>query len=725
MSDRVAIGGLSIAAELQGLITNEIAPGTGVDVDGFWVSFASIVNDLEPLNRELLAERDRLQERIDSWHLDRAGKAIDADEYHAFLVEIGYLEPEGDDFQITTTNVDPEIAIVAGPQLVVPVDNARYALNAANARWVSLYDALYGTDVISEDGGAERSDEYNPRRGERVVERTNQFLDGVVGLANGSYADIVAIDLTGSNRRQLFFRLSDGARVELEDPAQFSGYVEADGLLQSVLLCNNGLHIEIQIDPQHPIGNAHPAGVKDVVVEAAITTIQDCEDSVTAVDAEDKVRVYRNWNGIMKGTLETDVAKGAETIRRRLNPDRGYAAPDGGLVVLQGRSLLLVRNVGIHMYTDAVLTAGGEEVPEGFLDAMVTSLAAIHDLKGNGQFANSRSGSVYIVKPKQHGVREVEATCELFGRVEQALGLEPNTLKMGIMDEERRTTVNLKGAVRAASERVVFINTGFLDRTGDEIHTSMRAGAMLPKMEIKTQPWINAYEDWNVDVGIAAGLVGKAQIGKGMWAMPDNMRQMVETKIGHPRAGANTAWVPSPTAAALHAMHYHQVNVSARQAELSSRERASLADILSPPLLDRELSAEDIQRDLDNNAQGILGYVVRWVGQGIGCSKVPDINDVALMEDRATLRISSQHIANWLHHGLVTADQVRETFARMAVIVDRQNAGDPAYRDMAPDSCSSTEFQAALDLVFGGIKEPNGYTENVLHRRRREVKAGR
>ena len=724
MADFVEIGGLKVNEELYHLVRDEIVPGTGVNADRFWKSFGEIVRDLAPKNRALLEKRDKLQKQIDQYHLTRKEQPFNREEYKTFLKEIGYLVPEGKSFKVATANVDPEIIEIAGAQLVVPLDNARYALNAANARWGSLYDALYGTNVITEEGGAEKGEFYNPRRGAKVIAYTEDFLDKVVSLKRGSFSDVTRFFLRrAAGRKQLAATLKDSSTVGLADTRKFLGYQESNGELTAILLSNNGSRIEIQIDRSHPIGKAHPAGVKDVVLEAAITTIEDCEDAVAAIDAADKVTVYRHWCGIMKGTLEATFDKNGRPLTRRLNPDKTFITPIGRKLTLPGRSLLLVRNVGIHMYTDAVTTADGQETPEGFLDAMVTVLAAIHDLKGKGKYTNSKKGSIYIVKPKQHGPEEVAATLELFARVEKALSLKRNTLKIGIMDEERRTTVNLKECIRAAKERVAFINTGFLDRTGDEIHTSMEVGAVLPKEEIKAQPWIKAYEDWNVDVGIETGLRGKAQIGKGMWTMPDEMREMVRTKIAHPQAGANTAWVPSPTAATLHAIHYHYVNVAGRQSELAKRRRASLDHILSPPFLDRELRPEEIQRELDNNAQGILGYVVRWVDQGVGCSKVPNINNVALMEDRATLRISSQHIANWLHHGIVTEEQVRKTFERMAEIVDRQNQGDPNYRNMAPHFERSLSFQAALDLVFKGREAENVYTEPVLHARRRQVKA--
>ena len=719
MADTVEIGGLKVDKCLYQLVRDEIAPGTGVNGNDFWTEFGKIVKDLGNKNKILLEKRDALQKQIDEWHLARKDQPIEMNEYKDFLSEIGYLLPEGEDFHVTTTNVDPEISTIAGPQLVVPVDNARYALNAANARWGSLFDAFYGTDMISEENGADKRLTYNPVRGALVIAETSAFLDEIVTLENGTHAEVTQYELNG---QQLVARIDKDRKVSLANPNQFVGYTRTGEELSGILLRNNGLHIEIQLDPESPIGKIHHAGIKDILLEAAVTTIQDCEDSVAAVDALDKARVYRNWTGIMKGTLEASLVKRGESIVRRLNPDKTFLTPEGDILTLPGRSLLLIRNVGMHMYTDAVVTSDGEQIPEAFLDAMVTSLAAIHDLKGNGKYTNSRTGSIYIVKPKFHGREEVETTVELFKRVEDMLGLERNTIKIGIMDEERRTTVNLKEVLRVAKERVVFINTGFLDRTGDEIHTSMELGPVLPKMEIKNQPWMNAYEDWNVDVGIETGLVGKAQIGKGMWAMPDLMREMFESKISHPQAGASTAWVPSPTAAVIHAVHYHKVSVVEKQNSLATRGRASLDNILIPPILDRELSPSEIQQELNNNAQGILGYVVRWVDQGIGCSKVPDIHEVALMEDRATLRISSQHIANWLHHQIVTEEQVVETFKHMAEVVDEQNAADKNYRNMSPEFDESIAFQAALDLVFDGRVVSNGYTEPVLHRRRRQVK---
>ena len=714
-------GSISVAEELSSFLSTEVLPGLDISEDHFWLSLEKIINEFSPRNKELLNIRESMQEEIDAWHIDNPGKEKNLDVYKDFLKQIGYLQEEGEDFKINTQNVDPEISSIAGPQLVVPVMNARFALNAANARWGSLYDALYGTDMISEEDGASRAGSYNPVRGNKVIEFSKNFLDNNFAIINATFNDVNSFCVKDG---LLEIGLINGEKTSLKNNDQFRGYMGSSDEPSGILLLNNNLHAEIQIDPTHSVGATDPAGIKDVLLESAITTIQDCEDSVAAVDGEDKVVVYRNWLGLMKGDLKETFIKGGTEMTRTLNADRDYISANGSHLKLSGRSLMLIRNVGHLMTNPSILDQDGNEVPEGILDAMFTICIAKHDLNGNSNVKNSQSGSIYIVKPKMHGPDEVQFTCDLFSAVEKSLNINPLTAKVGIMDEERRTTVNLKECIRVARDRVIFINTGFLDRTGDEIHTSMEAGPMIPKAEMKQQPWISAYEDWNVDCGLETGFKGNAQIGKGMWPMPDEMLNMYKTKTMHPESGANCAWVPSPTGATLHAMHYHQILVSDRQEALSERAKASLDDILTIPVIDdlESLSPDTIQNELDNNAQGILGYVVRWVDQGVGCSKVPDINNIGLMEDRATCRISSQHIANWLHHSICSEEQVIDTMKRMALIVDQQNSGDPSYLPMGP-SYDGIAFKAACNLAIQGRVQPSGYTEPILHEMRLKFKS--
>ena len=720
MTERVQRGVLKVSKELDAFLRNEVLEDLDITEDQFWGSFQSIVEEFFPKNKNLLDKREEFQKTIDEWHLKESNKPFNQEAYNQFLKDIGYWLEEGENFQINTSEVDPEISTIAGAQLVVPVTNARFSLNAANARWGSLYDALYGTDVISEEGGSERTGPYNPARGEKVIGFAKTFLDQAIPLKDGSYDKITGFAVSDEN---LEFTLSDQSQTSLSNSAQFVGYKGPPDNPYKILFKNNNLHIEIQVDREDSVGKDDPAGVKDIFLESAITTIQDCEDSVAAVDAEDKITVYRNWLGLMRGSLKETFLKGESEITRELEPDREYISPSGEIFNLPGRSLMLVRNVGHLMTNPAVLDKDNNEIPEGILDAMFTICIAKYDLDGKTKLTNSREGSVYIVKPKMHGPEEVKFTCDLFSSIEKALNIKPLSVKVGIMDEERRTTINLKECIREAKDRVIFINTGFLDRTGDEIHTSMEAGAMIPKAEMKEQPWIEAYEDWNVDNGLETGFKGKAQIGKGMWAMPDEMLAMYETKLGHPKAGANCAWVPSPTAATIHALHYHQVSVEEQQDKILSRPKANIEDILKIPVMPENVSLtqEQIQAELDNNAQGILGYVVRWVDQGVGCSKVPDINNVGLMEDRATCRISSQHMANWLHHGLCTKEQIIETMKRMALVVDEQNEGDPDYKPMSPDY-QGHAFSAACSLVLEGRMQPSGYTEPILHAERLKYK---